>query len=61
MAKRGRHPNQRGRQAARNKRKQRTRPGRGPADLLSVVAQMLVSGEPLDLLAYEPLEPGQQD
>jgi len=52
MAKRGRHPNQRGRQAARNKRKQRTRPGHGPADLLSVVAQMLASGEPLDLLEY---------
>src|SRR6266516_3449404 len=45
MAKRGRHPHHRRRQA---------RPGRGPGpdDLLSAVAQRLASGEPLDFLDY---------
>lgn len=52
MAKRGRHPHKRGRQAARDKRRQQTRPGHGSADLLSVVAQRLASGEPLDFLEY---------
>jgi len=52
MAKRGRHPHNRGRQAARDKRRRQARPGPGPADLLSAVAQSLASGEPLDFLYY---------
>lgn len=52
MAKRGRHPHKRGRQAARDKRRHQTRPGQGSADLLSVVARRLASGEPLDFLEY---------
>jgi len=54
MAKRGRHPDKRERQAARDKRQRQARPHRGPApaDLLSVVAQRLAGGEPLDFLDY---------
>ena len=54
MAKRGRHPHNRRRQTARDKRRRQARPGRGPgpADLLSAVAQRLASGEPLDFLDY---------
>ena len=54
MAKRGRHPHNRGRQPARDKRRRQARPGSGPgpADLLSAVAQSLASGEPLDFLYY---------
>lgn len=54
MAKRGRHPHNRRRQTARDKRRRQARPGRGPgpADLLSTVAQRLASGEPLDFLDY---------
>ncbi len=53
MAKRGRHPHNRGRQGT---GKRQTRPAaghrRGPGDLLADVRQQLASGEPLDFLAY---------
>ncbi len=54
MAKRGRHPQKRGRQVARDKRGRQARSGRGsgPADLLSVVARLLGSGEPVEFLDY---------
>ena len=56
MAKRGRHPHNKGRQGKPNRRKRQTRPAaghrRGPGDLLSDVRQQLAGGEPLDFLAY---------
>ncbi len=54
MAKRGRHPQKRGRQVARDKRGRQARSGRGsgPVDLLSVVARLLASGEPVEFLDY---------
>ena len=56
MAKRGRRPHERGRQARQHKHRRQVRPARthqaGPGDLLADVRQRLASGEPLDLLAY---------
>jgi Domain of unknown function (DUF6398) len=61
MAKRGRLPHNRRRQAGQNKHRRQARPTRaraapthrhGPADLMADVRQRLASGEPLDLLAY---------
>ncbi len=56
MAKRGRRPGKRGRQARQHQHGRQVRPARthqaGPGDLLADVRQRLASGEPLDLLAY---------
>ena len=53
MAKRGRRPQNRGRQG-KHKRQTRAAAGhrRGPGELLADVRQQLASGEPLDFLAY---------
>jgi hypothetical protein len=53
MAKRGRHPHNRGQQG-RRKRPARAAAGHrgGPGDLLADVARQLASGEPLDFLGY---------
>ena len=56
MAKRGRRPGKRGRQARQHRHGRQVRPARthraGPGDLLADVRQRLASGEPLNLLAY---------
>ena len=56
MAKRGRRPHKRGRQARQHQHGRQMRPARthqaGPGDLLADVHQRLASGEPLDLLTY---------
>jgi hypothetical protein len=56
MAKRGRRPGKRGRQARQHQHGRQVRPARahqaGPGDLLADVRQRLANGEPLDLLAY---------
>ncbi len=56
MAKRGRRPGKRGRQARQHQHERQVRPARrhqaGPGNLLADVRQRLASGEPLDLLAY---------
>ncbi len=56
MAKRGRHPRNRGRQARQDKHGRQVRPARthraGPDDLLVEVRQRLADGDPLDFLAY---------
>jgi hypothetical protein len=56
MAKRGRRPHDRGRQARRDKRTRQVRPARahraGPGDLLADVRQRLAGDEPVDFLAY---------
>jgi Domain of unknown function (DUF6398) len=56
MAKRGRRPGKRGRQARQHQHGRQVRPARthqaGPGDLLADVSQRLASGEPVDFLAY---------
>ena len=55
MAKRGRHPHNRGRRARQDKHRRRRPPPKyphGPADLLSDARHRLASGEPVDFLAY---------
>jgi Domain of unknown function (DUF6398) len=56
MAKRGRRPGRRGRQARQHQHGRQVRPARthqaGPGDLLADVGHRLASGEPVDLLAY---------
>ena len=56
MAKRGRRPGRRGRQARQRQHGRQVRPARthqaGPGDLLTDVRHRLASGEPVDLLAY---------
>ncbi len=54
MAKRGRRPHDRKRKAGQDKHRRQARPARrrSPPDLLADVRQRLVSGEPLDFLAY---------
>ena len=56
MAKRGRRPGKRGRQARQHQHGRQVRQARthqaSPGDLLADVRQRLASGEPLDLLAY---------
>lgn len=56
MAKRGRRPGRRGRQARQHQHGRQVRPARthqaGPGDLLADVRHRLASGEPVDLLAY---------
>jgi hypothetical protein len=56
MAKRGRHPHDRGRKAGQSRHRQHQRPVRThrhpPGDLLAGVRRQLASGEPLDFLAH---------
>ena len=56
MAKRGRRPGKRGRQARQRQHGRQVQPARthqaGPGDLLADVRHRLASGEPVDLLAY---------
>jgi Domain of unknown function (DUF6398) len=56
MAKRGRRPGRRGRQARQHQHRRQVRPARthqaGPGDLLADVSYRLATGEPVDLLAY---------
>jgi hypothetical protein len=56
MAKRGRHPHNRRRQAGQHKRPRQVRAARphrqGAGDLLAAVRERLATGDPLDFLAY---------